>query len=49
MKTLLAKKLSTFLIKRKLVLSDGPRRLPKNPLNCTILDSWVFKSFILVD
>ena len=33
--------LSTFLIKGKPVFSNGPISLPKNPLNCTILDSWV--------
>ena len=38
-KTLLPNGLSTFLIKGKPVFSNGPISLPRNPLNCTILDS----------
>ena len=38
-KTLLANGLSTFFINGKLVFSNGPRGLPRNPPDCTILDS----------
>ena len=27
----------------------GPRTLPKNPFDCTILDSWVFDNSTLAD
>ena len=36
-KALLVNGLSTFLIKDKPVFSNGPRSVPKNPPNCTIL------------
>ena len=48
-KTLLAHSFSLFFIKRKPVYSNGARSLPRNPPSCTILDSWVFFSFILAD
>ena len=48
-KTLLAHGLSTFLFKDKLVFSNDLKSLPKNPPNCTILDSWIFENFILAD
>ena len=48
-KTSLANGLSTFPIKGKPVFSYCPRSLPRNPLNCIILDNWVFKNFILAD
>ena len=38
-KTLLANGLITFFINGNLVFSNGPRRLPKNPGDCTILDN----------
>ena len=38
-KTLLAYDLSTVFIKRKPILNNGPRSLPKNPHNCTILSN----------
>ena len=41
--------MSTFFIKSKPVFSNGPRSLPKNIPDCTILDSGVFDNFILVD
>ena len=33
--------LGVFFIKGNSVLSNGPRNLPRNALNFTILDSWV--------
>ena len=47
--TLLAKGLSTFLIKDNPVFSNGPKILPKNPPDCLILCSWVFDNFILAE
>ena len=38
-KTLLANGVSTFFINGKLVFSNGPRSLPRNPPDCTILGS----------
>ena len=38
-KILLANGLSTFFIKGKPVFNNGPRSIPKNPPNCTILDN----------
>ena len=43
-KELLADGLNTFM---KPVFSNGPRNLPKNHPECTILDSCVFDNFIL--
>ena len=40
---------SLFFNKGKPVFSNGPRSLPNNPRDCTILDSWVFDNFILAD
>ena len=48
-KTLLANGLSAFFIKGKPIFSNGSRRLPRNPPDCTILESWVFDNFILTD
>ena len=47
--TLLASGLSTFFIKGNLFFSNGPKSLPKNPLDCPILWSWVFDNFILAE
>ena len=41
--------LSTFFIKDQTVFSNGPRSLPRNPPNCTVLYSWDFENFILPD
>ena len=38
-KTLLANDLKTCFIKDKLLFSNGPKDLPKNPPDCRILDS----------
>ena len=38
-KTLLANNLSTFPIKGKPVFSNGLTSLPRNPPNCTVLES----------
>ena len=43
------KGLSKVFIKDNLVFSNGPRSLPRNPLDCTILGSSVFDNFILAD
>ena len=48
-KTLLANGPSTVFIKGKPVFSNGCKSLPKNPHDCSILDSWVFDNFILAD
>ena len=48
-KTLLPNDLITFFINGKPVFSDGPRTLPRNPLNWIILDNWVFDNLISVD
>ena len=40
-KTLLASGVSTFLIKGNPVFSNGPKSLPRNPLDCSILCSRV--------
>ena len=46
-KTLLVYGLSTFYIKGNQDFSNGPKNLPKNPPDCTILWDWVFDNFIL--
>ena len=46
-KTLLVNGLSTFYIKGNQDFSNGPKNLPKNPPDCTILWDWVFDNFIL--
>ena len=48
-KTLLANVLSTCPIKRNPVLNNGPKSLPKNHPDCTILFKWVFDNFILAE
>ena len=48
-KTLLGNGETVFFIKGKLNFINGPRSLPRNPSNCTILDSQVFKNLILTD
>ena len=48
-KTLLANGFTTFPIKDNPVFNNGPKSLPKNPPDCTILDNWVFESFILAE
>ena len=45
--TLLANCLSTFHVKGNPVFSNGPKRLPKNPPDCSILCTWVFDDFLL--
>ena len=46
--TLLANGLSTSFIKAKPVFNNGPRTLPENPPDCTILGRWIFDNFKLV-
>ena len=41
--------LSTFLIKGNPDFSNGPKNLPRNPPDCSILCSWVFDNVILAD
>ena len=48
-KTLLANGLITFFINSNLVFSYGLRSLARNPLDCIILDNWVFDNLISVD
>lgn len=38
-----------FFINGKAVFSYGPKNLPRNPSDCSILDSWVNGNFILAD
>ena len=47
--TLLANGLITFDIKGNPVFSNGPNNLPKNLLDCIILDNWFFGNLILAD
>ena len=48
-KTVLDNGLSKFVIKGKPVFSNGNKGLSKGPRDYTILESWVFDKFILVD
>ena len=48
-KTRLINGLSTFTINDNPIFINGPRILPRNPTDCTILDNWVFDNFILGD
>ena len=48
-KTYLANGLITFFINGNHVFSIGPRSLPRNPPNFTILNNWIFDNMILVD
>ena len=47
-KMLLANGLSTFHIKGNPVFRNGPKSLPKNPPDCTILCNWAFDSFMFL-
>ena len=46
---ILANGLITFFIKGNPVFHNKPRSLPINPIDCVILDNWVFDSLIFVD
>ena len=46
-KTPLANGLSTFFINGRPVSNNGTRRLPRNPPDCTILDSTIFDNLII--
>ena len=48
-KMLLANALSTFSIKDNPVFRNGPKSLPKNPPDCSILCNWVFDNLMLAD
>ena len=48
-KTLLANGLSILPVKGNPLFSNGPKSLPKNPLDCPILCIWVFDNFILAE
>ena len=48
-KILLANGVSTFFINGRPTYINGPRNLPRNPPDCTILDRYIFDNFILVD
>lgn len=49
MHTLSSNDLSAFFITGTPVFINGPQRLPINPPDCIISDSWVFDRFILTD
>ena len=49
LKTLLANGVMTFFINGNPIFSNGPRSLPRNPLDCIILDNWVFGNLISLD
>ena len=44
---LLANGFIVFFIKGELVFSNRPKILPRNPLDCHILERWAFDNFIL--
>ena len=46
---ILANGLITFFINGNPVFNNGPKRLPRNPPYCIILDNWVLDSIISVD
>ena len=46
-KRLLANVLSTFPLNDNPLFNNGPKSLPKNPPDCTMLCNWVFDNFIL--
>ena len=46
---MLANVISTLFVNGKLIFINGPGSLCRNPLNCTILDSWVFEHFVLAN
>ena len=48
-KMVLANGLSTFPIKGNPGFSNGPKSLPKNSLDGSILCNWVFNNFILAE
>ena len=48
-KTLLAYGLSTFPSKDNPAFSNGPKRLPRNYLDCPVLYNGVFDNLILAD
>ena len=39
----------TYFINGNPVFSVGPRSLPRNPLDCIILDNWIFDNLMSVD
>ena len=48
-KRLLANVLSTFPLNDNPIFNNGPKSLPKNPPDCTMLCNWVFDNFILAE
>ena len=48
-KTPLANSLITFVINGNPVFGNEPRSLPRNSIDCTILDQWGFHNLISVD
>ena len=48
-KVLLGNGWRAFCTKGKPIFSNGPRDLPRNPSDCTILDSWVLDNDILAN
>ena len=47
MNTFFANKMIRFLINDKSTFINGSRSLPRNPLGCTIWNSWYFDNFML--
>ena len=45
-KTLLANDLSTYFINGKPTFINDPKRLPRNPPACIILENFAFENFI---
>ena len=45
----LASGLTTLFINGNPVFNNGPKSLPRNPPNCTMLDNCVFDNLISVD
>ena len=48
-KMLFADTFNTFFIKDNPVFNNGPKSLPRNLPDCSILCNWVFYNFILAD
>ena len=48
-RTLSANCLITFFLSGNPVFNNGPRRVPRNPPDCIILDNWVFNNLISID
>ena len=45
-RTLSANGFNTFFLKARLVFSNGPKSLPKNPSDCPVLCKCLFDNFV---